>query len=351
MLASRSLTSVDVTHPSERGALIFEQFLCGDLTQTPSAEQHTKPAKNVGETPRDWLARVTAPATCRSCHQAIDPLGVAFEHYAYSGVWRDADGGLALDARGTIAGIDTAGSFDGALQLIDRLASSRDVRACHVRKWMETAYGRPVVAADACSQAELEQGFAASGGNIRDLLTRSHPDRGVPLQACTMKPPSKLRLTRRSVLKGAGGIAIALPWLEAMTHRRPARAAAPTDAPKRFLAVYTPGGTVPEKWTPTGSETDFTLSPILAPLEPVKSRLLVLGGLHLKCGDQSLFTVEQHQGGMMGWLTGQVQPGAGNYVKGPSIDQVLAPGLSGGQAVSELADGGPLGDRTGRTDG
>ena len=170
MLASRSLTSVDVTHPSERGALIFEQFLCGDLTQTPSAEQHTKPARNAGETPRDWLARVTAPATCRSCHQAIDPLGVAFEHYAYSGVWRDADGGLALDARGTITGIDTAGSFDGALQLIDRLAPSRDVRACHVRKWMETAYGRPVVAADACSQGELEQGFASSGGNIRDLL-------------------------------------------------------------------------------------------------------------------------------------------------------------------------------------
>ena len=104
-----------------------------------------------------------------------------------------------------------------------------------------------------------------------------------------MKPASKLRLSRRSVLKGAGGIAIALPWLEAMTRRRPAQAAPPPNAPKRFLAVYTPGGTVPEKWTPTGSETNFTLSPILAPLEPVKSRILVLSGLHLKCGDQSMF--------------------------------------------------------------
>ena len=139
-LASRSLTAANVTHPSERGALIFEQFLCGDLTQTPSAEQHTKPARNAGETPRDWLARVTAPAMCRTCHQVIDPLGVAFEHYGYSGAWRDTDGGLALDARGTVS------------------------------KWMETAYGRPVVAADACSQGELEQGFTSSGGNIRDLL-------------------------------------------------------------------------------------------------------------------------------------------------------------------------------------
>ena len=146
----------------------------------------------------------------------------------------------------------------------------------------------------------------------------------------------KLRLTRRSVIKGAGGIAIALPWLEAMMRGRSARAAAPPNASKRFLAVYNPGGTVPEKWTPTGSETDFALSPILAPFEPVKSRLLVLSGLHLKCGDQSMFAVEQLQGGMMGWLTGHVQPGAGQYVKGPSIDQVLALALSSGKPFPSL---------------
>jgi hypothetical protein len=170
VLASRSPTAVNVTHPSERGALIFEQFLCGDLTQTPAAEQHTKPPRNGGETPRQWLARVTAPAACRSCHEQIDALGLAFEHYAYYGAWRDSDGGLALDARGSITGIDTAGSFDGALQLIARLAPSRDVHNCHVRKWMETGYGRPVVAADACSQAELERGFTNTGGNIRELM-------------------------------------------------------------------------------------------------------------------------------------------------------------------------------------
>jgi len=152
---------------------------------------------------------------------------------------------------------------------------------------------------------------------------------------------NKLRLTRRSVIKGAGGLAIALPWLEAMTHRRSARAAAPAVAPKRFLAVYTPGGTVRrgsigDRYTPTGTETAFTLSPILAPLEPVKSSVIVVDGLHLKCGDQSMFNVEQLQGGMTGWLTGLVQPGAGNWVKGPSIDQVLAPRLSAGKPLPSL---------------
>jgi hypothetical protein len=151
----------------------------------------------------------------------------------------------------------------------------------------------------------------------------------------------KLNLTRRSVIKGAGGIAIALPWLEAMTHRRPALAATLPAAPKRFLAVYTPGGTVRrgaigDRYTPTGTETAFTLSPILAPLEPVKSSVIVVDGLHLKCGDQSLFAVEQYQGGMVGWLTGLVQPGSGGWVKGPSIDQVLAPGLSAGKPFPSL---------------
>ena len=170
VLASTSQTTVDVTHPSERGALIFEQFLCGDLTQTPSVAEHVKPPRSGVETPRQWLARATAPAMCRSCHERIDPLGLAFEHFGYAGGWRDADGGEALDARGMITGIDTAGIFDGAIQLIDRLAPSRDVHNCHVRKWMETGYGRPVAAADACSQAELEHRFANTGGNIRDLM-------------------------------------------------------------------------------------------------------------------------------------------------------------------------------------
>ena len=46
--------------------------------------------------------------------------------------------------------------------------------------------------------------------------------------------------------------------------------------------------------------------------------------------------MEQHQGGSVGWLTGAVQPGSGNYPKAPSIDQVLAGRLSTGKAYSSL---------------
>jgi hypothetical protein len=133
------------------------------------------------------------------------------------------------------------------------------------------------------------------------------------------------RLSRRAVLRGAGGIAIALPWLEIMGTPRTARAADPA---KRFVTVYTPGGTVIDngagenRWRPAGSETDFTLSPILAPLEPIRSKLLVMDGLRMTSA-----VGEQHQAGIIAWLTGTTQDGGG-YSRGPSVDQVIASRLS-----------------------
>jgi hypothetical protein len=150
------------------------------------------------------------------------------------------------------------------------------------------------------------------------------------------------KLNRRTLIKGAGSIAIALPWLEAMGRAGRANAQSTTSVPlKRFVTVYQPGGTVRsgaigDKYTPTGSETSFTLSPILAPLNDLKARLIVVDGLNLTCGDQTKYTVEQHQGGSVGWLTGAVQPGGGNYPKSPSIDQVLASRLSTGKAYNSL---------------
>jgi len=144
------------------------------------------------------------------------------------------------------------------------------------------------------------------------------------------------RLNRRAVLRGAGSIAIALPFLEAMSGERRAVAQSTTGAAKRFLAVYQPGGTVRAKYTPTGTETNFTLSPILAPFEPVKNKLLVVDGLDMKCADQTKLAVEQHQGGIVGMLTGAVQPGANGYPKSPSLDQVLAATLSAGKARASV---------------
>lgn len=127
------------------------------------------------------------------------------------------------------------------------------------------------------------------------------------------------RLDRRTFLRGAGGAVIALPWLEIM-RPDPAYAQGAPKTAQRFISVYTPGGTVLNKWTPTGSENAPVLSPILAPFAPVKQKLLVLSGLDLRSA-----VGEQHQAGIIALLTGTQQSGQHRqYAAGPSIDQVIA---------------------------
>lgn len=142
---------------------------------------------------------------------------------------------------------------------------------------------------------------------------------------------TKFRLKRRAVLKGAGSIAIALPWLEVMGSGRKANAQTAATA-KRFVTVFQPGGTVRANYTPTGTETAPVLSTILKPLEPVKSKIIIIDGLDMKSA-----VGEQHQAGIIAWLTGTVQTASnGNYGAGPSIDQVLAQTLSKNKKLNSI---------------
>ncbi len=89
-------------------------------------------------------------------------------------------------------------------------------------------------------------------------------------------------LTRRSLLRGTGA-ALALPWLEAMTHRQ-TRASEKddriaSDAPIRMAALFVPNGVRQDQWTPKETGRDYELSPTLQPLGKLKDQLLVLTNL------------------------------------------------------------------------
>lgn len=135
-------------------------------------------------------------------------------------------------------------------------------------------------------------------------------------------------LSRRRFLRGAGGIAIALPFLDAMVPS--AKAATP---PKRFIAFFTGLGTVKTRWVPKGTETTFTLSDVLAPLEPYKDKLVVVEGVDMKSaysgpGDphqqgiaQSLSATELQEGDLFKYACSDKMVGWGG---GISLDQYLA---------------------------
>ena len=101
------------------------------------------------------------------------------------------------------------------------------------------------------------------------------------------------RPSRRHVLRGAG-VALTLPFFESLAPR-PARAQTPPR--RRFVAFYFPLGIVtPGYWTPAASGTGnaWSLSPLLAPLAPVKNRVTVLGQV-----DQTVYGpngIEPHLG-------------------------------------------------------
>jgi hypothetical protein len=152
---------------------VLEQLLCQDL-QPPADVDMTLPDESV-ETPtvRERLAAHAADPACASCHDAIDPIGLSFEHFGALGEWRDTwTNGYPVDATGSIPDAlgDLAGDVDGAADLAALLATSPRARACYARRWFEYGVGRPAEDDDACSLRALSERFESSDGDLRQLV-------------------------------------------------------------------------------------------------------------------------------------------------------------------------------------
>lgn len=90
-----------------------------------------------------------------------------------------------------------------------------------------------------------------------------------PVLSCRRNP----RVSRRALLGGLGASAALAPFLPLL------EAQGADTPPVRLIFWFTPHGTVYDNWKPSGGQTDFTLSPILKPLEPYRSKLNILDGL------------------------------------------------------------------------
>jgi hypothetical protein len=98
---------------------------------------------------------------------------------------------------------------------------------------------------------------------------------------------TKRHLPRRAVLKAAG-VSLALPFLDAMVPAGTALAQTAAVPKLRTGFFYIPHGAIMgntshgpslDRWTPSGSGATFTLSPILASLEPYKKYVSSFGNL------------------------------------------------------------------------
>ena len=89
---------------------------------------------------------------------------------------------------------------------------------------------------------------------------------------------TKRVLPRRTFLRGMG-TTLALPLLDAMVPALTATSQTAARPVRRFHAIYVGNGANMSQWTPATDGAGFTLSPSLAPLAPLKERLVVLSGL------------------------------------------------------------------------
>src|SRR4051794_9542695 len=110
---------------------------------------------------------------------------------------------------------------------------------------------------------------------------------------------SRKNVPRRTILKAVGA-SIGLPLIEAMIPAATAWADTPAGkTPKRFAFVGFPHGAIMDRWSPQETGTNFSISPILQPLEPFRKHLTIISGLRNKPAE----TPEPHAYIEQGWLT------------------------------------------------
>jgi hypothetical protein len=143
-----------------------------------------------------------------------------------------------------------------------------------------------------------------------------------------------IRTDRRRVLRGAGGLALGVPWLEGLAPRR----AAAATAPRRMAIVFCCNGVNMSRFFPTTpygplTAASFSSTQSTAALAPFASKLLVPRGLFQTPRGYNLDPGggNDHDRGCGSKLTcSPLSGGVDVYATGVSIDQVVAHAINPG---------------------
>ena len=111
---------------------------------------------------------------------------------------------------------------------------------------------------------------------------------------------TKRALPRRAFLRAAGAT-VALPMLDAML---PAFGADSAPFTPRLGFMYVGNGIVHKTFKPQGEGADFGISPVLAPLAPLRKQLTVVSGLDHKQAENFGDGTGDHPRSSAAWLTG-----------------------------------------------
>ena len=186
------------TDPVRRGKWIREKLLAGTILDVPITVDAVIP-EDPHKTLRQRLEKRTSDAYCWSCHQKMDPLGLAFESYDDFGRFRTHErleheenlitpkkkaprvDGIQLPVYKELP-VNTSGVLDGtgvssldgqvsdALDMVERLAKSAKVRQSIIRHAFRYFLGRNELLSDSKTLIDADQAYVKSGGSFDAVI-------------------------------------------------------------------------------------------------------------------------------------------------------------------------------------
>ncbi len=161
------------TSPVKRGVFILDAILGTPPAPPPPnipALEDVAPAEKLrAMTLRESIALHAKEPLCRSCHNRMDPLGLALENFNAMGRWRTSDLGQPIETAGKLI---TGETFADVRELKHVLATARhrDFYYAFSQKLLTYALGRGVEYTDTTAVDALVAQLESSGGRLSALL-------------------------------------------------------------------------------------------------------------------------------------------------------------------------------------
>jgi hypothetical protein len=163
-----ALTPGNRTNPVARGTFVANRLLCRAIPpEDPALPPFIPPGNPSDKTTRARVTTATDSPVCLTCHNTLNTLGFALEHYDAVGLYREQENGESIDAQVTVPGL---GPINGGVELARALAQSAEAQSCFADQWVAYAYGTALRGADACLTQTVRDAFQRSGFNIKQLL-------------------------------------------------------------------------------------------------------------------------------------------------------------------------------------
>jgi hypothetical protein len=159
------------TSPVKRGLFILDNLLGTPAPPPPPGVPPLEAAAAKSDhvpSMRELMELHRRDALCASCHERMDPLGLALEGYNAVGQWR----GHEADALDTSGRLVTGETFADARELAEVIAGPRrrDFHRCLAEKLLTYALGRGLEYFDAPAVDRIVEEMERDGGGVGSLV-------------------------------------------------------------------------------------------------------------------------------------------------------------------------------------